>query len=82
MQAQGPILDTFRARSDATGENSYYVPLTTMFLACQEALRGTGRPDVSLNRPQAQSQRLVHTLKWGRLTLISTSDSPISVRLG
>ena len=73
----GRILPELRRRCEVTGGKDLYVSTEMISRAYGEMLRSRTRPTATLNRRQADSGRLVHTVRWAGLTLISTSTVPI-----
>ena len=73
----GRILPELRRRCETTGDKCLYVPRDVLSKAYAEMLLSRNRPAATLNRRQADSARLLHTVKWAGLKLISTSEMPI-----
>ncbi len=70
------ILSQLRARSEVTGERELYVPSKLMRQVYSELVGARLRPDIRVNRRQADSPLLLHRLRWRGLTLKSTSEGP------
>ena len=79
-ESDGGILPGLRRRCEVTGEKDLYVSVETISRAYEEMLRSRILPKAAFNRHQADSGRLLHTVRWAGLTLISTSVMPIRLR--
>ncbi len=74
------VLLELRRRCEIAGDKHLYVSLELFSTAYREMLRSGIRPTAVLNRWQADSARMLHTVRWAGLTLISTSKLPILLR--
>ncbi|MHC4915155.1 MAG: hypothetical protein ACYTGB_06650 [Planctomycetota bacterium] len=71
------LFTRLQERSEVTGETKFYISPVLMHLAYTEMRDLLPQAQIRLNGPQADSRMLLHQIRRGGLTLISTSRRPL-----